>query len=152
NLMNLPALHSRGDILAFDLRGGGQQWTLDLSTLRPTRTGLPEAAPEPGKPKADSIPPVDLLLQDFGALPVLVLLGDRPVERGDLGYRQLRITCIDKATGKVLVDWLQPSTAGTFRNFNPDLLRGRLELMTYNESLTVLPRPPEPVQELEKVQ
>lgn len=146
----LPAVRARSDIMAFDLQQGGILWTLETEKLHPTKSGQPDTAEGDAEHGPESDPPLDLLISGFDALPVLVLVGDLPRERGELTYQLLRVACVDKQTGRVLMDWKQPSNSGSFSQFRYDALRGRIELATYNESLTIQPpiqAPPPPVEQ-----
>ncbi|MCA9090805.1 MAG: hypothetical protein KDA90_19460 [Planctomycetaceae bacterium] len=138
--VNMPSIRANGTILAF-ARSGGMLWQQETSKIGQSDADSTAAASKPEKEEEGKkpVPPMSLTLvvPDFNVTPVLVLLGDRPEQRDNLNFRHLRLVCLDKQTGKPLLDWERPSDQGGFIRMQFDYLNGWLDLDTYNYRLRV---------------
>lgn len=84
-----------------------------------------------------------LLTQEFPESPLLLLAADVPENSGSIYFHRLRLIGLDKQTGKVAIDWDQPSETGGFSYLNVDRELGFIELRTYNERILLRNEPAE---------
>lgn len=87
--------------------------------------------------------PMKLLTQEFPESPLLLLAADVPENSGSIYFHRLRLIGLDKQTGKVAIDWDQPSETGGFSYLNVDRELGFIELRTYNERILLRNEPAE---------
>ncbi|WP_437186580.1 PQQ-binding-like beta-propeller repeat protein [Planctomicrobium sp. SH668] len=132
--ISLPAVRFQGRIIAFD-RGGNLLWNYESPMVAATAQG-PDQTASVETPNPDGAPkswPFNILLDEFEENPLLLLVGDIPMEREDQYYNQLRIVAIDKLTGTPVIDWERPSESGgySFMQINP--AQKFIELRTFNE-------------------
>ncbi|WP_437203627.1 outer membrane protein assembly factor BamB family protein [Planctomicrobium sp. SH664] len=134
--VNGPSIRVTGTIDAFD-RSGKKLWNREITPL--TKPEVSEKGQE-----EDAIETrkwvLNLLVQDFQQIPLLLLVGERSGRRGELYFQQLRIVGIDKRTGDLKCDWSRPTESSGFAYLHVDLWQKLIELRTYHERFFVQPQ------------
>ncbi|MCA8992249.1 MAG: PQQ-binding-like beta-propeller repeat protein [Planctomycetaceae bacterium] len=121
--INMPTLSVSGSIIAFS-RQGDTLWSVGPDFLEEKKSNV-----EDNQPKQVATPSAHALaLPDFEQSPVLVFLEERVERPNGLFFRKLRVTCVDKETGKVLLDWTRPSDQNGFHRMEYNQLGGWLDL------------------------
>ncbi|MCA9033138.1 MAG: hypothetical protein KDA66_20130, partial [Planctomycetaceae bacterium] len=121
--INMPTLSVSGSIIAFS-RQGDTLWSVGPDFLEEKKSNV-----EDNQPKQVATPSAHALaLSDFEQSPVLVFLEERVERPNGLFFRKLRVTCVDKQTGKVLLDWTRPSDQNGFHRMEYNQLGGWLDL------------------------
>gem|GEM_PF-2516077 len=133
--LNLPGVRASGKIHAFN-RQGSLLWSYDTPRLTPRDAPVKSRITPPSRHW-----PLNMPIQDFSENPLILLVGDRSDRSGEFFFHQLRVIGLEKATGKVVIDWERPSESGGFSFLHVDSDQQSIELRTYNERLRLRPRP-----------
>ncbi|MEZ5945110.1 MAG: PQQ-binding-like beta-propeller repeat protein [Planctomycetaceae bacterium] len=129
--LGMPSMPANGTIFAFT-RTGAALWTMGPDFLEAKQD-------EDDKNQQKTAAARVLALPDFEQSPVMVLLGETVERPNGLFFRQLRVTCVDKQTGKVLLDWNRPTDQNGFHSMKFDQLGGWLELDSSGFRLRIHP-------------
>lgn len=133
--LNLASLRVTGTLLAFSRNEPRLLWTVDTLALGEHRDPASDLIAASTSPNNDGTTgfSLNILTQDFDVSPFIVMAGERAAVYEGIHFRRLRLVCLDKRTGEVIIDWARPSHTGGFAYFNLDVPRRDIDIRTYND-------------------